>query len=128
VKLFKSMDMVSLRFLVSLMNIERRILPQCGAHCTCSHTRKALHPLLLLHAPVPDYFNSLSQLCIFSLKVFILMQYSSNWPLHPCCHPSTSLPSTLYAEELLEFFSLFNTAYTKTSSNLSLLSFLPSSF
>lgn len=119
------MDIVALGFLVFVMNTERRILPQYGSHCTCCLMWKALHPL---HAPVPDYFNCSSQSPIFSLKLFILMQCSSNQPLHPYYHPSTSLLSTLNAEELLKFPSLFNTAYKKTSSNLSLLPFLPSSF
>lgn len=109
--MFKNMGKMSLGFLISLKNTERGILPQYGS---------LLHLFPYAKSPTttaPPLCSSprllhLLTLCIFPLKLFLLMQairHSNH------CHVSAYLLSTLYPKELLGIPSLVNTSCKKTS-------------
>lgn len=123
-KIFKSIDIMALGCL-SLFSKEYRKKNPASEWISLYLFPCTKHPTTPASSwmPLSQAASGPSQLCIFFLKLFILLQYLSNWLLHPLCHPSTPLLFPLCREEL-EFPSLFNTAYKRVMSFLSFL--LPS--
>lgn len=112
-KVFKNMGKMLLGFLFCLKIAIKESCFTMDLCCNYSLMLKALQPVLLLYLPVLHCFSCSHQLCIFPLKLFLLMQAIRPCPIVICpriCSPpyiprsclSSPLQSTLLTRKPLK--------------------------